>query len=178
MNLKPILKSFGRTLELLEKHNLSNGNVRAKYAELYALDKLQKHKPRYGGDREVKSADIELANGKRAEVKSSAPYDDKGYECWAWAFQINQLKEHKFDYVILFGFNKEGKIKVTFILTYRDFKNHPFNRKYSWVPGANTYIEYSPDYFEEYEGEKKESKIEVKLNKHPELFRNKWGKIK
>jgi len=172
-DFKESLKILKRLVTLMEKNDFGNGNVRAKYAEMYVADKLRKYNPQIGYERDVTNSDIYLSDmKKRIEVKSSIFKEDY----WDWAFSPKQIKNEKFDYCVLIGFNDKGIIKKIFVMTYEELEKHPLLRENGQQ--NNTYIMYSTKYSESSEYSEGDSKVELDLNKYPEKFENRWDKIK
>ncbi len=171
---KEMLILLKKTVKKMEKLEVSHGNIRGKYAEIHVAYKLRKYISQIDQERDIKSADIYLLKlGKRVEVKSSIFKGDY----WAWSFGFKQLTNNKFDYCVLIGFNNNGAIGKTFVLTFDELKIHPLKREESLV-GTNTYIMYSTAYKKSNEYKTRESKVELDLNLNPKKYEDRWDKIK
>lgn len=181
--MRNLEKALSKATCILDKQRWLSREVKAKYAEVYVANKLSTKgfHPEIGEERANKQSDIFLEDAKkRIEVKS-AKYNlpDKDYwGYWTWTFQVSQIKGKAFDNAVLVAFDNYGKIKHCFVLSFTDLKYMKQQRKDArYKTGSYTYVSFYNTKTYQLKWSK-DCKIEQKLNQHPELFRNRWDKIK
>jgi hypothetical protein len=188
-SLKRITKSLEDIFLELKRDELQDSDIRPRYAEyLTALTLAKKgHNVQLLGKREKKSADIYLPKvDARVEVKSACA--DKHGFVYASFRDGNQIKDKRFDYCVFVTFDISGneKPKNIFVFTRKELeevKTVKGRRGLADHEATNPCLLICAPSSRDYEHIVKlwgikAFKIERKLCRHPETFRNAWGKIR
>jgi hypothetical protein len=184
-SLDRITESLKRVLHEIRQEGLHDRDVRHRYAEyLVARILSKKYSVQLLDEREVGSADIYLPDiEKRVEVKSCLP--DRHDGCWYASFgKGTQISRNKCDRCVLVTFDGAGEDhRGIFVFTKEELEEvktvrhglagfeHSNPCLLMYAPTLKTYHKFVKEYGV------KAFEIEEKLNRHPEEFKNAWGKI-
>lgn len=188
--LAKVVNHLESAYEIMGNYGNLEKRMLYKYAEYFVALKLLEHgfDVQIGSERKVKNAknaDIFLPNEKiRVEVKSSIYKPQQ--EGWAASFgNGTQITKEKFDFCVFITYdkNKWWKVDKIFVFT-RDELTEIVKPRYELAAFKNNacLLLYHGNY-ENYSAyvnvwEETEYDIEIRLNKSPEKYHERWDKIK
>lgn len=183
-SLARLVKNLEAAINALRSDGIDDEKIMSRYVEYRVALELSNrgHTVQVLSEREDKGADIYLPVDKlKIEVKSGKFV----YESSCASFGMGkQIKEGKFDYCVFVPYDETSLRE--FLVFSRDELAEVADRQlgsFARYPKTNPCMVIRYDSYEEYErslerlGEKT-LRIEEELHKHPEEFRDKWGKIK
>lgn len=176
MDYKRITENLRTTIELSNDKRLCGF-----YAEYLVATKISEHKVNVKvlGKRRGPDLQIQVGNTPRLiEVKSSHT-DTEGFTCAASFGKGKSIKQSEFYGCVFVVFEKLINPVEYFIFTLEELRE-VITKVHGSFKTTNPYIlEWYGDLktYEKARPKKEQLNIEIKLHKHPELFRNRWDNL-